>query len=293
MLETSIEYIKCVKCNGKLDVEVYKNNIEIEEGVLKCKKCQLVFPIIDKIPIMFIDFQKYLSEHKMLSGKLYRLALTKQMKDFLKISLNNLNWNKIDKTSLEERWSKIYENNKNTKFYKLIKSHIESIPKSKLVLEYGCSIGIITTHSSKLNETVFGIDKSFSAIQIAKKNKKNNVEYVVSDFKYNPFLNTKFNLIIALNVLELMEPDILLKQISKQISSGYVIISDPYDFERGGNSVKNPMNEIVLRKKLKNLKFKITSKTKTPSNIQWNLKLYDRASLNYKVDVIIAKKEKV
>ena len=293
MLETSIEFIKCIKCNGELDVESYKRNIEINEGVLKCKKCQLVFPIIDKIPIMFIDFQKFLSEHKMLSGKLYRLALTKQMKDFLKISLNNLNWNKIDKTSLEERWSKIYENNKNTKFYKLIKSHIESIPKSKLVLEYGCSIGIITTHSSKLNETVFGIDKSFSAIQIAKKNKKNNVEYVVSDFKYNPFLNTKFNLIIALNVLELMEPDILLKQISKQISSGYVIISDPYDFERGGNSVKNPMNEIVLRKKLKNLKFKITSKTKTPSNIQWNLKLYDRASLNYKVDVVISKKEKV
>ena len=293
MLENSIRFIKCIKCNGKLDVDIYKNSSEIDEGVLKCKKCQLVFPVIDKIPIMFMDFQKYLSEHKILSGKLYRLSSTQQMKDFLKSSLNNLDWDKSDKTLLEERWSKIYENNKNTKFYKLIKSHIESIPKSKLILEYGCSIGIITTHSSKSSETVFGIDKSFSAIQIARKNKKKNVEYVVSDFKHNPFLNTRFDLIIALNVLELMEPDILLKQISKQISSGHVIISDPYDFERGDNSVRNPMNEIVLRKKLKNLKFKITSKTKTPSNIQWNLKLYDRASLNYKVDVVIAKKEKV
>jgi len=290
MLESSIRFIKCIKCNGKLDVDIYKNSSEIDEGVLKCKKCQLLFPIIDKIPIMFIDFQKYLSEHKILSGKLYRLTSTQQMKDFLKSSLNNLNWNKSDKTLLEERWSKIYENNKNSKFYKLIKSHIESIPKSKLVLEYGCSIGIITTHSSKSNEIVFGIDKSFSAIQIARKNKKNNIDYVVSDFKYNPFLNTKFNLIIALNVLELMEPEILLKQISKQISLGHVIISDPYDFERGENSVKNPMNEVLLREKLKKFKFKITSKTKIPSNVQWNLKLYDRASLNYKVDIIIAKK---
>jgi uncharacterized protein YbaR (Trm112 family) len=293
MLENSIRFIKCIKCNGKLDVDIYKNSSEIDEGVLKCKKCQLVFPVIDKIPIMFMDFQKYLSEHKILSGKLYRLSSTQQMKDFLKSSLNNLDWDKSDKTLLEERWSKIYENNKNSKFYKLIKSHIESIPKLKLVLEYGCSIGIITTHSSKSNEMVFGIDKSFNAIQIAKQNKKNNIDYVVSDFKYNPFLNTKFDLIIALNVLELMEPEILLKQISKQISLGYVIISDPYDFERGNNSVKNPMNEILLRKKLKNLKFKITSKTRIPSNIQWNLKLYDRASLNYKVDIIIAKKDNV
>ena len=57
MLETSIKFIKCVKCNGKLEVNVYKNNIEIDEGVLKCKKCKLQFPIIDKTPIMFIDFQ--------------------------------------------------------------------------------------------------------------------------------------------------------------------------------------------------------------------------------------------
>jgi uncharacterized protein YbaR (Trm112 family) len=293
MLEASVEFIKCVKCNGKLDVDIYKNNIEIDEGMLKCKKCKLLFPIIDKTPIMFIDFQKYLSEHRKLSGKLYRLATTQQMKSFLKSSLNNLNWNKSDKTLLEERWSKIYENSKNSKFYKLIKSHIESIPKSKLILEYGCSIGITTTHSSKFNEMVFGIDKSFSAIQIARQNKNNNVDYVVSDFKYNPFSNTKFDLVIALNVLELMEPEILLKQISKQISLGHIIISDPYDFERGENSVKKPMNEILLREKLKNLKFKITSKTKMPSSIQWNLKLYDRASLNYKVDIIVAKKENV
>ena len=68
----------------------YKNSNEIDEGILKCEKCQLEFPIIDKIPIMFIDFKKYVSEHRILSGKLYRLSSSNEMKKFLKSSLNNL-----------------------------------------------------------------------------------------------------------------------------------------------------------------------------------------------------------
>mgnify|MGYP006422513241 FL=1 len=290
MLESTLKFIRCPKCNSNLNVEIYKNSNEIDEGILKCEKCQLKFPIIDKIPIMFIDFKKYISEHKILSGKLYRLSSSNEMKKFLKSSLNNLSWSKIDKTKIEDRWAQIYSNNKKNKFYKTIEKYLELIPKSKLVLEYGCSIGIISEQLSNSSEMVFGVDKSFNAIQIAKKNKKSNADYFVSDFTATPFTNKKFDLIIALNVLELMEPNILLKQISKQISSGNIVISDPYDYERGINSVKDPINEYILRKNLKKLKFKISTKTKESSFIPWNLKLHDRASLNYKVDIVIAKK---
>ena len=204
--------------------------------------------------------------------------------------MNNVIWNKIDKTKIEERWAQIYNTNKNNEFYKIIKSYLGTIPKSKLVLEYGCSIGITTKHISDSSEMVFGIDKSFNAIHLAKRNQKNNLDYIVSDFASTPFKNKKFDLIIGLNILELMEPNILLKQISKQISSGYIMITDPYDYERGINSVKHPVNEVLLRKNLRELKFKINKKTEKPSFIPWNLKLYDRASLNYKVDIVIAKK---
>ena len=290
MLESSLEFIKCVNCNSKLNIQIYKKKEEINEGILICSKCQTLFPIIDKIPIMFIDFKKYVSEHRILSGKLYRLSSSNEMKKFLKSSLNNLSWSKIDKTKIEDRWAQIYSNNKKNKFYKTIEKYLEVIPKSKLVLEYGCSIGIISEQLSNSSEMVFGVDKSFNAIQIAKKNKKSNADYFVSDFTATPFTNRKFDLIIALNVLELMEPNILLKQISKQISSGNIVISDPYDYERGINSVKDPINEYILRKNLKKLKFKISTKTKESSFIPWNLKLHDRASLNYKVDIVIAKK---
>jgi len=96
--------------------------------------------------------------------------------------------------------------------------------------------------------------------------------------------------VLELNILELVEPIELLKHISKQISTGDLVISDPYDFDRDVNSVKNPLDALTLRTTLKNYGFKISSKTKKPSYISWNLKLNPRAILNYKVDLIIGKK---
>ena len=58
------------------------------------------------------------------------------------------------------------KNNKKNKFYKTIEKYLEVIPKSKLVLEYGCSIGITTKYISDSSEMVFGIDKSFNAIHL-------------------------------------------------------------------------------------------------------------------------------
>jgi 2-polyprenyl-3-methyl-5-hydroxy-6-metoxy-1,4-benzoquinol methylase len=172
----------------------------------------------------------------------------------------------------------------------VIKKNLNFIAKSKLVLEYGCSIGIITSYLANSHDMVFGIDRSFSALRYAKKSSKNNLDYIVADSLSPVFGKLQFDLILALNVLELIEPLELLKQVSKQISIGYFVISDPYDFDRGTNSVRKPVDESTLRKNLWNLGFKILSKTKNPSYIPWNLKLNSRATLNYKVDLIIGKK---
>ena len=164
------------------------------------------------------------------------------------------------------------------------------MPKSKLVLEYGCSIGIMTSFLANSNQHVFGIDRSFSAISVAKKTPKDNLDYFVADLMSNVFGKTKFDLILALNVLELVEPKDLLKYISQQIPKGHFVISDPYDFDRGKNSVKKPLDELTLRTSLEELGFTIFVKTKKPSYLTWNLKLNSRSTLNYKVDLIIAKK---
>lgn len=289
MHESSLEFLRCIKCGSKLDIDTFKVDKEIIEGFLECKKCSLIFPIIEKIPIIWDDISKYFSSRKILGGKLYQLIESKKLKSFLKTLLVN-NVQIDDRTDIEERWSKIYQNSKNSKFYSLIKKNLDTLPKSNFVLEHGCSIGIMTSFLADSHSLVFGVDRSFSAIRQAKKYSKNNLDYFVSDSQLPIFGKQKFDLILALNILELVEPLELLKHISQQISNGYFIISDPYDFDRGSNSVSKPLDELTLRENLENFGFRISSKTKKPSHIPWNLKLNPRATLNYKVDFIICNK---
>jgi len=290
MLESSIEFLRCVRCGAKLELGAFKLDKEIEEGILECKKCKLAFPIIGKIPILWDDFSRYLSHRKVLGGKLYRLANTEKMKNFLKYSLSKTVRVNDDRTALEDKWSEIYQNSKSSKFYSLVKKNLDHITKSKLVLEHGCSIGIMTSYLADSHDMVFGIDRSFSALRYAKKSSKDNLDYIIADSLSPVFGKLQFDLILALNVLELMDPIELLKHVSKQISAGHFVISDPYDFDRGINSVRKPLDESTVRMNLKNLGFKISTKTKKPSYITWNLKLNPRATLNYKVDLIIGKK---
>jgi SAM-dependent methyltransferase len=289
MKEFSLEYLRCIKCNSKLELDVFKKNSEIEEGLLECKKCTSLYPIIEKIPILWDDFPNYISNRRRLGGKLVN-SVSIKMKNFLKNSLSRNNPNIEDRTILEERWTRIYQNSRRSRFYSKIKNELKILPKSKLVLEYGCSIGIMSSFLAESNHTVFGIDRSFSAIKIATKNSKENLDYFVADSLSPIFGKTKFNLIIALNLLELIEPVDFLKQVTSQIQKGYLIISDPYDNDRGKNSVKYPLDEHTLRQNLKNLKFTITSRSTNPSNISWNLKLNPRTMLNYKVDLVVAEK---
>ena len=290
MLESSLQFLRCVRCGSKLELNAFKIDKEIEEGILGCKKCNLEFPIIEKIPILWDDFSQYLSSRKVLGGKLFRLVQTERLKKFLKSSLSKIDPVCDDRTALEERWSVIYQNSKSSKFYSLLKKNLHSMEKLNLVVEYGCSIGTMTSFLAEHHEMVFGIDRSFAALRHAKQVCKNNLDYAVSDILSPVFGKSQFDLVLALNILELVEPMELLNHVSKQISSGYFVITDPYDFDRGVNSVKKPLDETTLRMNLKNLGFKILPKTQIPSNVPWNLNLNSRATLNYKVDLVIAKK---
>jgi len=235
MLESSLEFFRCVRCGSKLDLDVFKIDKEIEEGILECCKCYLIFPIIKKIPILWDDFSKYLSDRKVLSGILYQSTTSEKLKKFVKHSLSKINKFNDDRTALEKRWSLIYQNSKGSKFYSAVKNNINSIPPSPVVLEHGCSIGIMTSWLADSHNMVFGIDRSFDAISYAKKSHKNNLDYAIADSLSPIFGKLQFDLILALNVLDLIEPSEFLKHVSKQISFGHLVITDPYDFDRGIN----------------------------------------------------------
>lgn len=191
---------------------------------------------------------------------------------------------------VEKRWSLIYQKNKKSKFYDTIKKSLDKIPLSGTILEHGCSIGIMAQHMAKSHD-VFGIDKSYHAIEIAKKSGSVNVDYFVADSLSHPFGKTKFDSVVGLNLLEIIEPKLFLRSLSKQVrKNGFLILSDPYDFERGEKSVREPMYEESIRNELVRLGFSISDKTKRPAFFKWNLKLHPRATLLYKVDLIVGKK---
>ncbi|MDH3611513.1 MAG: methyltransferase domain-containing protein [Nitrosopumilus sp.] len=289
MKEFSLDYLRCIRCGSKLELDVFKKQNEIEEGILECKNCHSLYPIVEEIPILWDDFTNYIANRRMLGGKLVRSS-SKEMKKFLKNSLTRKLKNVEDRTKLEERWSTIYQNSQRSRFYSIIRNKLQKLPNFGLVLEYGCSIGIMSSFLADSNQTVFGIDRSFSAIKFAKKKSKENLDYFVADSTSPIFGKTNFELIVALNLLELIEPIDFLKQMSNQIHNGFLVISDPYDYDRGKNSIKTPLDAHTLRQNLKNLGFKIMQNTENPSEISWNLKLNPRTKLNYKVDLVIAKK---
>lgn len=136
MHDSSLEYLKCARCGSNLELEILSKSSEIDEGFLHCHKCNLAFPIISKLAILWDDFRNYISSRKILGGKLYRLATTAKMKKFLKSSFSKITYVE-DRTSLEERWTNIYQNSKNSKFYSIIKQNINSVQPSKLGIEYG------------------------------------------------------------------------------------------------------------------------------------------------------------
>ena len=93
---------------------------------------------------------------------------------------------------------------------------------------------------------------------------------------------------VGLNLLDIIEPTNLLDVISSEVH-GMIVISDPYDYERGHNSVKNKLDPISLRTELAKRGFKLIHNTKKPSFVPWRLNINSRLSLHYKVDVIVAK----
>lgn len=283
------KYLRCVKCNSNLLVETLVHDSEIQEGFLHCINCKAVYPIISSVPFVLENLSSYFSIRMSLGGQLLLLSKSDKMKLFIKGVLRKIHHASDDTSALEEKWVGIYKRSMRSQFYSKIKSLMHRLPVSNLVLEHGCSIGQVAQESAKRNLCVFGIDKSFYGILEAKKHQRKNSDFIVSDSLNSPFGNQKFDLVIALNLLDIVEPRKLLHVVSRQTKK-FLVLSDPYDFERGKRSVKAKTTPEELRLLVKGIGFKLIQNTTRPNYIPWKLNVNPRLSLNYKVDLIVAQK---
>ena len=283
----SLDHVGCARCASRLELDSLIHDKEIDEGLLYCARCDATFPIVQKLPILWDGIPDYLSSRKALGGCLYRSARTQKMKRFLKASLAAAEFGR-DRTHLERRWAGIYQASRRSGFYSVIKRSLDLPSRPALGLEYGCSIGLASAPMSDVCGMVFGVDRSFGALSVAKRSFRKNLDYVVADYRSCVFGRRRFGLVVALNMLDIAEPAELLKRMSRQ-SDGYMIVSDPYDFDRD-NPVARTISAQELRAFIKKMGFDVSAKTRAPSFHPWNLKINDRSTLCYRVDLVVAKR---
>ncbi|MDE1867150.1 MAG: class I SAM-dependent methyltransferase [Thaumarchaeota archaeon] len=286
MFESTAKYLRCVICKSALSIEPLTCGDEVQEGFLSCTKCNHRYPVISSVPFLLEDFSSYLAIRMALGGELMLMAKSSKMKLFVKEMLGKIKHVLEDTSELERNWVGIYKRSIHSQFYVHVKNLVHKLPRCDFVLEHGCSIGHLTAHLAKQNSLVFGIDKSFYAILEAKKHQRKNLDFIVADSLNSPFGSRKFDLVVVLNLLDIVEPRELLQAVSHQ-SKKFLMISDPYDFERGKASVKSKISPDELRLYLRQSGFKLIRKTSQPSFIPWKLNMNSRLSLNYKVDLIL------
>lgn len=242
---------------------------------------------MDSIPFLVEDLSSYFSIRAKLGGYLLLHVKNQKIKSLVKKALKTIKHVGDDTTDLEKNWATIYKKSKTSLFETRVKNMIKKLPQCAYVVEHGCSIGTISKILAKYHSHVFGIDKSFFALLEAKKSNLKNADFFLADSLRHPFGNKKFDLSVALNVLELIEPIDLLKIIARQTRK-FVILSDPYDYERGKNSVKEKLDAKSLRLRLTKMGFKFLQNSDKPSFINWKLYVNPRLELHYKVDLILA-----
>lgn len=290
MYLSSLQYLKCVKCNHNLELEIFEQKSEITEGLLSCINCDNLYPVISSIPFLIEDLSLYFSIRTKLGGYLLVHTKNPKIKSLIKKSLRKISHVGDDTSDLEKKWTCIYKKSKQAVFKTKIKNTIRMLPQCDLVVEHGCSIGTTSEILAKYNGMVFGIDKSFFALVEAKKRKIKNADFLLADSLSHPFGKTQFDCVIALNVLELIEPSKLLQVIDSQACK-FVVLSDPYDYERGKISVKVRLDEMSVRKKLRQYGFKLIQNSNAPQFITWYLDVNQRLTLNYKVDLVVASRK--
>lgn len=101
------------------------------------------------------------------------------------------------------------------------------LKKESKILDMGCGTGIIMKKFQNLGFNICGIDKSSDAISFCKKRGLNNVK--LGDGNNIPFENEKFDIVIALDILEHVDDDsLVLKEMNRVLKKGgKLIISVP------------------------------------------------------------------
>lgn len=99
--------------------------------------------------------------------------------------------------------------------------------KGKKVLEAGCGMGGIAIAAAKRGAHVTAVDLDEGKLEIAKSLAKHNkvkIKFLKKDLTARIFDNSAFDIIISINTLEHISPDLMLKHLYSYLKPGGIII---------------------------------------------------------------------
>jgi len=310
MMKKIVSDLRCInnscKNKGLILESLREAGDECIEGFLSCNICNSQFPIIQGVPILLQNFHNYARQRIMTYGKWIRNSKSAKLKDFLRSIGTKIH--SPTSNDLYEENNSLYKaylynhhyHNFDDRLLSLFKRKIEpdhiyrmlgkkNLNLKGIGLDIGCSIGSSTFELAKRLPFVFGVDLSFSFILKARKIMRDkmskNIEFLVSDAINLPFESNYFQSIVALNLVDRVDPNNLIISINRCIKdNGKLILIDPYHFVKDNT---DQFDSIKIRKIIEKFGYKISS---NESYIPWIVKMNERAYLFYFVDFVVANK---
>lgn len=149
---------------------------------------------------------------------------------------------KVDDSSIRSSEDKFYHAIKH-----INKKHDQNtyqVIKDKIVLEVGCSQGIMAKLYSKNCKSFIGCDISNKAIEVAENLNLPNCKFICCDAHVLPFDDDSFEIVIVNSLLHHLDLEVGLKEISRVLKSqGKLIIREPLGINPIFNLYRNATPE--------------------------------------------------